>query len=91
MANRSMTSVENKRPSSCQSDSNSGWSMGKPVGVLNALKGCQVGADGMRGYISSFEPWAPDGASPSGAASLPLECPNGSQTGLPRLKPKACS
>jgi hypothetical protein len=45
----------------------------------------------MRGYISSFEPWAPDGASPSGAASLPLECPAGSQTGLPRLKPKACS
>ncbi len=33
----------------------------------------------------------PFGASPSGAASLPLECPAGSQTGLPRLKPKACS
>ena len=45
----------------------------------------------MRGCISSFEPWAPDGASPSGAVSLPLECPTGSQTGLPRLNPKACS
>ncbi len=36
----------------------------------------------MRGYISSFEPWAPDGASPSGAASLPLECPDWLPDGL---------
>jgi hypothetical protein len=36
----------------------------------------------MRGYISSFEPWAPDGASPSGAVSLPVGMPVGLPDGL---------
>ena len=36
----------------------------------------------MRGYISSFEPWASDGASPSGAVSLPVGMPEWLPDGL---------